>query len=138
MGGDEKLPSEGEVLHLSLSLSPPTLPLPRVPSGSPVFRSGGRPLSSEVIPDSLRGGKHRLGLGSPSESGGGAEGGGGEEKEAATRERTPRRGGGGRREGSRGGAGASWEGAQSLGPGRPPPLPAQAEDPELLLLLEIC
>lgn len=59
------------------------------------------------------------------------------EKEAAILEKMPRRGGGGRRKGSRGGAGASGEGAQSPRPGLPPPLPALAADPERLLR-EMC
>lgn len=50
--------------------SSPTLPLPRVPSGSFLLRSVCPPRSLEAISDSLRGGQLWLGLGSPAESSG--------------------------------------------------------------------
>lgn len=93
---------------------PPTLPLPRVPSGSLLLHSGCRPRSSEAIPG-LPADSSGWGSGAPRSAAGATE------KEAAGRARMPRRGGGGRRDGSRGGAGASGEGAQSPGPGLPRP-----------------
>lgn len=111
---------------------PPTLPLPRVPSGSLLLCSGGGPRSPGN--DSRLPARWTVLAGAREPCG---ERRGAAEKEATTQQRMPRRGGGGRREGSRGGAGASKEGAQSPCPGLPPPLLAPAADPERLLR-EIC
>lgn len=96
---------------------PPTLPLPRVPSGSLLLHSGGRPPKFRSDPRTPR---EADGSGWGYREPRGAQR-GLQKRKLQAGARMPRRGGGGRREGSRGGAGASGEGAQSPGPGLPRP-----------------
>lgn len=132
VGGDEKLPLKAKVLHLSALHSSSHPSSPQGPSGSLLLCSGCGPRSSG---NDSRHPARRTALAGAGEPCG--ERRGAAEKEASTPEMMPRRGGGSRREGSRGGAGASREGAQSPGPGLPPPLLAPAADLERLLR-EIC